>query len=65
MNFTFMTRLVFLVVGTLFLIAVAAHGQLLTMGVSGPEAAGPPPPVCSNKLDFTAACNSQYIAVIF
>lgn len=23
----------------------------------------PPPPVCSNKLDFTQACNSQYVGI--
>jgi len=25
---------------------------------------GPPPVTCSNSLDFTKACNSQYIGVI-
>ena len=32
-----------------------------------PNATGngfPPPPVCSNELDFTQACNSQYIGAI-
>lgn len=25
---------------------------------------GPPPPACSNELDFTDACNSQYVPVL-
>lgn len=32
-----------------------------------PNAAGggsfPPPPICSNKLDFSQACNSQYVGI--
>lgn len=26
---------------------------------------GSPPPVCSNKLDFSDQCNSQYVAALF
>lgn len=31
-----------------------------------PNVAGgsfPPPPTCSDKLDFTQACNSQYVGI--
>lgn len=56
-------QLTFLIVGALFLITVA-RGQFLTLGVSGSTDGGGPG-ACSNKLDFTDACNSQYIAVIF
>ena len=33
-------------------------------GISAASVGGSPPPSCSNKLDFTQACNSQYIPVI-
>ena len=32
--------------------------------ISGTVGSAPAPPVCSNQLDFTQACNSQYITVI-
>ena len=28
-----------------------------------PLVTGPPPPPCTNKLDFSVACNSQYAAL--
>jgi hypothetical protein len=39
------------------------------VGIGGPMVPGTtggtfPPPSCSNKLDFTQACNSQYIGAI-
>jgi hypothetical protein len=45
--------------------AIPAHAQLLD-GVSQSTTAGgaPTPPACSNALDFSVACNSQYIPVV-
>jgi hypothetical protein len=40
------------------------------VGLGGPMVPGttggvfPPPPACSNSLDFTQSCNSQYIGAI-
>jgi len=40
------------------------------LGLGGPMIPGnigggsPPPPTCSNKLDFTQACNSQYVSLL-
>ena len=33
------------------------------LGYSPPTVAASPPPVCSNQLDFSQACNSQYAAI--
>lgn len=33
-------------------------------GINNGSSVGVTPPSCSNSLDFTAACNSQYIGVI-
>jgi hypothetical protein len=44
----------------------ASVPNALLMGV--PNAAGggnfPPPPTCSNQLDFSQACNSQYLLTV-
>jgi hypothetical protein len=49
----------------LVLVALALSGPagaaLTTTGVGGNNVFGPPP--CSNSLDFTQACNSQYVGV--
>jgi len=37
-------------------------GRLGVASKSG--TAGPPPPLCSNALDFSVACNSQYIPTL-
>lgn len=34
------------------------------MGLAGTTGTGTPPPVCSNSLDFTDGCNSQYLSVM-
>lgn len=31
--------------------------------VAGTVGSAPPPPVCSNRLDFSQACNSQYMGI--
>ena len=33
-------------------------------GLSYQKASGSPPPVCSNSLDFSQSCNSQYIGAL-
>lgn len=45
----------------LVLASVPACPQFLTPGV---VISGGSPPTCSNKLDFSQACNSQYINVV-
>jgi hypothetical protein len=43
----------------------AIAGTILLMNIgTGAPGGGTPPPPCSNSLDFTEACNSQYITVI-
>ena len=52
---------------------IGAQGFQFQSPLPGPNSRGigpgyvlgsiPPPPVCSNKLDFSAACNSQYLAM--
>jgi len=37
-----------------------ADGFVQTTGGGAP----PPPPTCTNALDFSKACNSQYIPVV-
>ncbi len=39
-------------------------GTLMLMGIGLPTTGGGPPS-CSNKLDFSDACNSQYIPAVF
>lgn len=34
------------------------------MGSLGAGNGGSPPPACSNRLDFSQACNSQYLTVL-
>lgn len=47
------------------LVPVAATaGTLLLMGVGLPTTGGGPPPVCSNSLDFSDSCNSQYFIAV-
>lgn len=55
-----MTRL-FAALTFLVLASVPACPQFLIPGV---VIGGGSPPTCSNKLDFSQACNSQYIEVI-
>ena len=35
------------------------------VAASGCSGGSPPPATCSNKLDFSASCNSQYIPAVF
>ncbi len=51
-----------IIILTFILSANALAGTLLLMQV-GPPSLGPVTP-CSNELDFTLSCNSQYITVI-
>ena len=65
---------VFLVILIGLLLATAAKsdgifnpsggGIGFTDGINNFTASGGPPPACSNKLDFSVACNSQYIGVL-
>lgn len=56
-------QLTFIVGTTLFLVA-AAYSQFLTLGVSGTTDGSGPVTPCTNVLDFTDACNSQYIVAV-
>jgi hypothetical protein len=58
-----MIRLIIII--ALMLAANAAFAQLLT-GVSRTATGGGSPiaPSCSNSMDFSQACNSQYIGAI-
>ena len=73
-----MNRFVLTIIG--LLIATAAWGQIagtgtntgpafnrfdtMDMGIINNFTTSGAPPACSNKLDFSVACNSQYIGVI-
>lgn len=39
----------------------AIAGTILLMGIGLGTPASGPPPSCSNSLDFTDQCNSQYV----
>lgn len=39
----------------------AIAGTILLMGMGLGTPASGPPPVCSNSLDFSDQCNSQYV----
>jgi hypothetical protein len=55
------------IISLFLLIAVVAvaHSQMLLIGGGGPVAAGSGGGGgCSNTLDFSVACNSQYIPVV-
>lgn len=52
-----------IIIGILLLSSSAIAGTLMLMGIGLPTTGGGPPPVCTNKLDFSQACNSQYIPV--
>lgn len=49
-----------LVAGT----SVVPAQRILLLGAGSKVKAGGAPPVCSNSLDFSQACNSQYIPAI-
>lgn len=55
---------VLLIVGMSFLATSAFAGTIYLMGIGLGTPGASPPPVCSNSLDFTDSCNSQYITVI-
>jgi len=50
-------------IALLFLALTSAAAAQTLLGVtSSPTGGGSPaPPTCSNKLDFSQACNSQYL----
>lgn len=52
-----------LAVAAALALAAPAAAQMTMTGVGGTTGGSGPPPTCSNKLDFTAACNSQYAGV--
>lgn len=60
-----MTRFVkvIAVAGILIAAACGASAQLLLLGV-GPGGSNGSPPSCSNALDFTDPCNSQYLGAL-
>lgn len=47
----------------LFAMMLGAKAQLTTTFAGG-KPGGAPPPVCSNKLDFSKVCNSQYMGMM-
>lgn len=53
-----------IILGLLFISSSAIAGTILLMGIGNGAPGGGPPVVCSNSLDFTDACNSQYITVV-
>ncbi len=63
-----MTMLRFIIAAYLALSGVAlaqylgGYSGIYNLGTSGGSG---PPPACSNKLDFSQACNSQYIPAVF
>jgi hypothetical protein len=61
-----MIKLLPLVAALLAALALTAHAQINInrLGPGGGHTGGTPPPTCSNSLDFTQACNSQYAGAI-
>lgn len=57
-------KLISILIVASFFTANALAGTLILMGVGLPTSGGSPG-VCSNKLDFSDACNSQYVPAIF
>jgi hypothetical protein len=45
-------------------IGPGSGGSVPIGSVGGASSGGEPPPTCSNALDFSQACNSQYIEAI-
>lgn len=45
----------------------AAYPALITNAMSGAggSGSGTVPPTCSNSLDFSQACNTQYLGLVF
>ena len=52
-----------IIVGGLLLAASQGNAQLL-LGIAQSNSGGGTPIGCSNSLDFTKACNSQYIGTL-
>jgi hypothetical protein len=53
-----------IIFGVLLISSSAIGGTILLMGIGlGAPGGGGPPPPCTNSLDFSQACNSQYISV--
>lgn len=46
------------------LVAPAVAGTILLMGIGLGTPGSAPPPSCSNSLDFSDGCNSQYVPVL-
>lgn len=55
--------LIAIIIG-LLITSSAIAGTVMLMGMGTGAGGGGPPPPCTNKLDFSVACNSQYIAAI-
>ena len=53
-----------LIIGFLIISSGAIAGTILLLGAGLGSPNVGPPPVCSNSLDFSDSCNSQYITVI-
>lgn len=53
-----------LIIAVLLVSSSAIAGTILLMGIGLGTPGAAPPVTCSNTLDFTDACNSQYITVI-
>jgi hypothetical protein len=58
----FNIRLLLIIAG-LLISSSAIAGTILLMGIGLGTPGSSPPPTCSNKLDFSKACNSQYLTV--
>ncbi len=55
-----------IIIGMLVASSSAIAGTILLMGIGlGAPGGSGPPPTCTNSLDFSDACNSQYVAVVF
>lgn len=54
---------ILIIIGFLLIATSATAGTILLLR-AGQGASGVVPPSCSNSLDFTDSCNSQYITVI-
>lgn len=57
---SFKIKFLIVVVG-LLISSSAIAGTILLMGIGLGTPNSGPPPVCSNSLDFSDQCNSQYV----
>lgn len=55
---------ILIIIGIILISTSAIGGTIMLMGMGLATPGSAPPSTCSDSLDFTDSCNSQYITVI-